>query len=43
MAIKQLDRNQAGGRGLATAGIAIGIGIATLLFILPSTTAFLRN
>ncbi|AEV74221.1 hypothetical protein MycrhN_3703 [Mycolicibacterium rhodesiae NBB3] len=41
MAIKQLNRSQEGGRGLATAGIAIGI--ITLLFILPSTIAFLRN
>lgn len=41
MAIKQLNRTQEGGRGLATAGIAIGI--ITLLFILPSTIAFLRN
>jgi hypothetical protein len=41
MAIKQLNRTQERGRGLATAGIAIGI--ITLLFILPSTIAFLRN
>ena len=41
MAIKQLNRTQQGGRGLATAGIAIGI--ITLIIILPSSIAFLRN
>jgi hypothetical protein len=41
IAIKQLNRTPQGGRGMATAGIAIGI--ITLLIILPSTIAFLRN
>lgn len=41
IAIKQLNRTPQGGRGLATAGISIGI--ITLVIILPSTIAFLRN
>ena len=41
MAIKQLNRSREGGRGLATAGIVIGI--LTLIVILPSTIALLQN
>lgn len=41
MAIKQLNRSPQGGRGLATAGIAIGI--ITLIVILPSTIAYLQG
>jgi hypothetical protein len=41
IALKQLNKTQEGGRGLATWGVAIGI--ITLLIILPSTIAILRS